>query len=106
MRTLLGDTIDQVIVAADSAIIFVPEPGSRYHCRTNRFPGQAEYETVAIPEQILVNNEKDRFGQGMPVLVGMYTIEESLGIDLMPADHVPHNPHLIFCDRSLYTKNS
>jgi len=95
MGPFLGDPVYQVIVAALPAIVLVPETGGRYYGSTDLLAGEAEDETVAIPEEILVDNEKDGIGNTVMVLVRLDTVKQCLCIDLFPADHISHHPDMI-----------
>jgi hypothetical protein len=85
--SLLHDAIDEIIVISPPSIIFIVQAGSGNYTGTYGFAGQAEDETVPVPEQVLVDYQQHRFGDIMPVLVCLDTVQQGLGINL-PADHI------------------
>jgi hypothetical protein len=105
MGTFLDNAIDEVVIGSPAAIIFIVQACSRDNARSHRFAGKAENKTVPFPEQVLVNNEQHGFGNLMPVLVCLDTVQQRLCINLLPYHVQTRNPHMIIDNRGFYAED-
>ena len=85
--SFLDNAIDKIIVIPPPAIIFIVQACRGNYAGSHGFAGQAEDETVPVPEQVLVDDQQHRPGNIVPVLVCLDTVQQGLGINL-PADHI------------------
>src|SRR5208337_4417788 len=96
--TFLRDPVNQVVIVILPPVIFIAETGSRDDRCTYLLAGKAEDKTVAVPEEILVDNKKDRFRYPVVVFIGLDAVQQRLRIDLFPADHISHHPDVVLVD--------
>jgi hypothetical protein len=105
MSPLLGNPVHKIIIVVLSPVIFIAEPGCGDNCRTHLLAGEAEDKTVAVPEEILMDNKKDGFCDPVAVLIGLDAVKKCLGIDLFPADHISHHPDVVLGNRSRHAED-
>src|SRR5208337_2899687 len=103
--TFLRDPVDQVVIVVLSPVIFVAETGGRDDRCTHLLAGKAEDKTVAVPEEILIDDKKDRFCDTVAVFIILDAVEQRLGVYLFPADHISHHPDLVLGDRGRDTED-
>ena len=61
--------------------------------------------TVAVPEEVLVDDEKDGVVDPVPVLVGLDAVEQRLCIDLLPRHDVAHHADMVLRHRGRNTEH-
>jgi hypothetical protein len=105
MRSFFDNPINKVVIASPAIIILIAQAGRGNHAGTNGFAGKAEDKTVAVTEQVLVDNQKNRFGNSMPVLIGLDTVKQGLCVNLFP-DHIQsRDTHMVLRNGGFYTEN-